>query len=268
MVFVDPSDAGRQFFNYGAGEGSLLSDLPHVLTTVSNAEEMDEIVKRLHSEYTESVQTILKKEAKKAFNLQDNKKRSILVIFDHYDDVSQLNGKGMGTDALSEIGKGENLHIILAGTQDITRSGSDKLRKRVDSCRYTLVLQDADALRYMGVRTRFTVKDELPPGRGFMVKAVQAYLTQICTPSMDGLNEDDPTEHLGELIGSIKKKYRKTAQWSYQSEDLTALNQAIIKVAATGEIEGLGSGYTISSESSSAMADLEALLAEQSKTKK
>ncbi|MGD8730597.1 MAG: FtsK/SpoIIIE domain-containing protein [Anaerolineales bacterium] len=262
MIFVDPSDAGRQFFNYGAGDGKLLSDLPHVLATVSDADELDAVVKRLHAEYTEQIQKLIKKESK-SFKPLDNKKRSIVVIFDHYDDVSQLNGKGLGTEALSEIGKGDNLHFILAGTQDITRGSGDQLRKRVDSCRYTLVLQDADSLRYMGVRTKFTVKDELPPGRGFLVKAVQAHMTQICTPSVDGLDGEDPTAQLGELIGSITKKYRKSAEWSYADEDMAALDKAIIATASTGEIAGLGSALTMSADSSSAMADLQALLAEQ-----
>ena len=64
MILVDPSDAGRQFFNFGGGEGTLLSDLPHVLATVSNSNEMDEVVKRLHAEYTEPLQAILKRQSK------------------------------------------------------------------------------------------------------------------------------------------------------------------------------------------------------------
>jgi DNA segregation ATPase FtsK/SpoIIIE-like protein len=266
MILVDPSDAGRQFFNYGSGEGNLLSDLPHVLATVSNAEEMDEVVKRLHAEYTDPIQTVLKKQSK-VYSQQDNKKRSIVMIFDHYDDVDELNGRGLGTLALSEIGKGENLHIVIGGSQDITRSSSDKLRKRVDGCRYTLVLQDAEALRYMGVRDRFPVKKELPPGRGFLVKAVQASMTQICLPVLDGLDGSSPDEQLGELISTIKKKYRKSAAWSYHSADMSALNTAVSTLTGVSDAGTSTASYSPSSEASGAMSDLDKLLAEQAAAK-
>jgi S-DNA-T family DNA segregation ATPase FtsK/SpoIIIE len=266
LILVDPSDAGRQFFNYGSGDGHLLSNLPHVLATVSNDAEMDEVVKRLHAEFTEPIKEVLKTQSN-GYAPQDNTKRSIIMIFDHYDDVDELNGKGLGTLALSEIGKGENLHFVIGGSQDIMRNSSDKLRKRAESCRYTLVLQDAEALRYMGVRDRFAIKKELPPGRGFMVKAVQASLTQICLPVLDGIDGTSPDEQLGELISGIQKKNRKSAQWSYQAKDLSILDTAI---RATTEPSDAGSSYAApatSAEPSAAMADLEKLLAEQAAMK-
>jgi S-DNA-T family DNA segregation ATPase FtsK/SpoIIIE len=262
MILVDPSDAGRQFFNFGGGEGTLLSDLPHVLATVSNSNEMDEVVKRLHAEYTEPLQAILKKQSK-VYSPQDNQKRSIVMIFDHYDDVGELNGRGLGTTALSDIGKGKNLHLVICGSQDITRSSGDKLRKRVDGCRYTLVMQDADILRYMGVRDRFTIKKQLPPGRGFMVKAVGASLTQICLPVLDGVDGTSPDKQLGELISTIKNKYRKAAQWSYHAADIDPLNSALAKLTGVPEAVTSSGSYTMSTEASQAMSDLDKLLAEQ-----
>lgn len=181
--------------------------------------------------------------------------------------MDELNGRGLGTLALSDIGKGENLHIVIGGTQDITRSSADKLRKRVDGCRYTLVLQDAEALRYMGVRDRFPIKKELPPGRGFMVKAVQASLTQICLPVLDGLDGSSPDEQLGELISAIKKKYRKSAQWSYKASDMSALNTAVSALTGSSETGTSTTSYSPSAEASGAMADLEKLLAEQASAK-
>jgi hypothetical protein len=227
---------------------------------------MDEVVKRLHAEFTEPIKEVLKTQSN-GYAPQDNKKRSIIMIFDHYDEVDDLNGRGLGTLALSEIGKGDNLHFVIGGSQDIMKNSSDKLRKRAESCRYTLVLQDAEALRYMGVRDRFAIKKELPPGRGFMVKAVQASLTQICLPVLDGIDGTTPDEQLGELISGIQKKYRKSAQWSYQAKDLSILDTAI---RATTEPSDAGSSYAApaaSAEPSAAMADLEKLLAEQAKMK-
>jgi hypothetical protein len=119
----------------------------------------------------------------------------------------------------------------------------------------------------MGVRDRFAIKKELPPGRGFMVKAVQASLTQICLPVLDGIDGTSPDGQLGELISGIQKKNRKSAQWSYQAKDLSILDTAI---RATTEPSDAGSSYAApatSAEPSAAMADLEKLLAEQAAMK-
>ncbi|NIN66845.1 MAG: hypothetical protein GTO63_19565, partial [Anaerolineae bacterium] len=113
---------------------------------------------------------------------QDNKARSIVVIIDHYDDADLLNSGELGLMGLSEVGKGHNLHFVISGSLDIMRDSSDKLRRRAESARYTLVMQDYEAVRYMGVRGDFTVNKELPPGRGFLVKAISASMVQMCLP--------------------------------------------------------------------------------------
>jgi DNA segregation ATPase FtsK/SpoIIIE-like protein len=258
MVLVDPSDPARRFFTYGASEGNSLEDLPHVLATVTNAEELDQVVKRLHAEYSEPIQKVLKGKAK-GYVAQDNKKRAIFVIMDHYDDVDLLNSSGLGTLGLSEVGKGQNLHIVIGGSLDITRDSSDKLRRRAESSRYTLVLQDYEAVRYMGVRGDLTVNKEIPAGRGFLVKAIQASMTQICLPFIETTNGKSPEEQLGGIIGGIKKKYRKKARWSYSSSDLSVLEAALSTVL--GDSVSSSSGAV--SFDSDAMAELERLMAEQ-----
>jgi hypothetical protein len=263
MILADSSDPGRQFYNFGSGDGNSLENLPHVLAIVNNAAEMDEVVKRLHAEYTEPVREFLKSQSK-GYSPQDNKKRSIFVIFDHYDDADLFGSSGLGTLGLSDVGKGQNLHFVIGGSLDIMRDSTDKLRRRAESSRYTLVLQDYEAARYMGVRGTFTVKKDLPPGRGFLVKAVQASLTQICLPFVDGADGRPPDEQLSGIIGGIRKKYRKSAQWSYQAKDLSVLEAAIS--AATDGTDGSSSSSTtvdMSAEASDAMAELEKLLAEQ-----
>jgi DNA segregation ATPase FtsK/SpoIIIE-like protein len=262
MILVDSSDPGRQFYDFGSGDGNSLENLPHVLATVNNAAEMDEVVKRLHAEYTDPVRKILKSQSK-GYAPQDNKKRSIFVIFDHYDDADLLSSSGLGTVGLSEVGKGQNLHFVIGGSLDIMRDSTDKLRRRAESSRYTLVLQDYEAARYMGVRGTFTVKKELPPGRGFLVKAVQASLTQICLPFVDGVDGKSPEEQLAGIISGIRKKYRKAAEWSYKAKDLSSLEAAIS--AATDDDGGSSSPRSLetSAEATDAMAELEKLLAEQ-----
>ena len=49
MVLVDPSDTVRRFYNFGGSGDNTLAKLPHVLATVSNAKELDEVIKRLQS---------------------------------------------------------------------------------------------------------------------------------------------------------------------------------------------------------------------------
>jgi hypothetical protein len=120
----------------------------------------------------------------------------------------------------------------------------------------------------MGVRERFALKKELPPGRGFMVKAVQASLTQICLPVLDGIDGTSPDEHLGELISGIQKKYRKSAQWSYQAKDLSIIDTAILAITDSSDVGSSPATYVTSTESSDAMANLEKLLAEQATKKK
>jgi hypothetical protein len=258
MILVDPSDPARRFFNYGSGDGNSIENLPHVLATVTNATELDEVVKRLYAEYDESIRQILKRKSK-GFVPQDNKTRSIFVIIDHYDDADLLNSSGLGTLGLSKVGKGKNLHFIIGGSLDIMRDSSDKLRRRAESARYSLVLQDYEAVRYMGVRGDFAVKKELPPGRGFLVKAVQASLTQICLPFVDSKDGMSPDEQLADMIGAIRKKYRKSAQWSYQAKDLAPLEEAI---SAGGEGSGAAPAAVTGGQSST-LADLEKLMAMQ-----
>jgi DNA segregation ATPase FtsK/SpoIIIE-like protein len=260
MVFVDPSDAGRRFFDFGSGDGNSLADLPHVLGTATTEKEFDEVVKRLHAEFSEPVRDLLKSQSN-GFKPLDNAKRSIIVIFDHYDDIDLLKGAEMGPQALSELGKGYNLHFVIGGSLDIMRDSSDKLRRRAESSRYTLVLQDYEAVRYMGVRANLAVNKELPPGRGFLVKAVSASMTQICQPSLNGADGAAPEE---DLIASINKKYRKKAEWSFQGTNL-----AVLEAAISADSDGIEQPMNITvqastaAEASTAMGDLEKLLSKQ-----
>ena len=225
MVLIDPSDASRRFFNFGGSGENSLETLPHVLQTVTNAKELDEVVMRLRAEYDEQVIARLQGRTD-VFIPENNQKRSIVVIVDHYDDAESLNKGKLGLTGLSEIGKGKNLHFVVGGTLGILRTSGDEFRKRVESARYTLVLQDYETVRYMGARGNFTVTKELPPGRGFLIKAVQATLTQMAMPYGEGKNGAAPQEYLDQWIGSIREKYQR-AQWSYYAKDLRALEAAI-----------------------------------------
>ncbi len=217
LVLVDASDPSRRFFNFGSGGDNLLDKLPHVLTTVTNAKELDEAVKRLQAEFDEAV--IGRLTGQPGYT-PPNPGRAIFVILDHYDDAETFNKTGSGLTGLSEVGKGKALHLVIGGTLGIMRNSTDELRRRVEGSRYMLVLQDFEAVRYMGVRANFSVTKELPPGRGFLVKAVTASLVQMATPMVSD-------EELADLIGAIRSAYPQRAQWSYAAPDLAALEAAI-----------------------------------------
>jgi hypothetical protein len=132
----------------------------------------------------------------------------------------------LGLTGLSQVGKGRNLHIVIGGTLGIMRASGDELRRRAESARYTLVLQDYETVRYMGARGNFSPTKEPPPGRGFQVKAVGAALMQAALPAVEGLNGRTAQEQLDAMIGAIRAAY-PPARWSYFADDLAVLDKAI-----------------------------------------
>jgi DNA segregation ATPase FtsK/SpoIIIE-like protein len=256
LVLVDPSDSSRRFFNYGAGGDDALDKLPHVLATVTNAKEMDEAVKRLRAEFDEDVIARLRGQAEFT---PPSPARAIFVLIDHYDDAETFNKSGAGLSGLAEVGKGKNLHLVISGTLNITRNSMDELRKRAEAARYTLVMQDFEAVRYMGVRASFSVNKELPTGRGFLVKAVSAAMVQMAMPVVEGKNGRSADEQLADMIASIRARYPQRAQWSYRAKDLSALEAALSGEAPAGS----AAAPPPSPEMSDAMAELQKLMAMQ-----
>jgi DNA segregation ATPase FtsK/SpoIIIE-like protein len=227
LILVDPSDASRRFYNYGGSDGRTLADLPHVLGTVGSPKEFDALVKRLRAEYDEEVIGRLRGNLD-VFAPQDNAARSIFLLFDHYDDAETFSKGSEGLNALAEIGKGKNLHLVICGSSNIMRNSADEVRRRAEQARYTLILQDFEAVRYMGARGNFNVANkELPPGRGFLVKAVSAALVHMALPVVEGKGGQTAEEQLDRLIGEIQWKWSERARWSYFAEDLAPLEAAI-----------------------------------------
>jgi hypothetical protein len=161
------------------------------------------------------------------FAAQDNLARRIVVIVDHYEEADAFAKGGPGLPALADLGKGKSLHFVLAGSAQVMRSGSDALRKRAESSRYSLLLQDVEAVRYLGARGNFNLTKELPPGRGFLVKGVSAALVQLAMPGAEGPDGQDPQAKLDAMIASVRARYPIAARWSYSGQDLTALDEAL-----------------------------------------
>jgi GTPase SAR1 family protein len=224
LILVDPSDTVRRFYNYGGSGDNTLARLPHVLATISTAAELSAAIKRLRAEYDEPVVARLRGQTD-VFVPQDNQKRAIFIIIDHYDDVEPLS-RGGAAAGLAEVGKGRNLHLVIGGTLGIMRSGGDEVRRRAEAARYTLVLQDYDAVRFMGAKGNFSLTKEPPPGRGFLVKAVSASLVQVAIADVEGVDGLTAQQQLDRLIGGIRARYQP-ARWSYFADDLSTLEKAI-----------------------------------------
>ncbi len=270
LVFIDPSDTARRFWNYGAEGDDILLNMPHVLGTITNGKELDTVLLRLRAEFDDTV--ISKLTGTPGFEAQDNAKRWIVVIADHYDDIEQINKtapRGVSMATLADIGKGKNMSIIMAGSLGILRMGGDEVRRRVESTRYSVVLQDFETVRSMGVRISGAPTKELPPGRGWIVKAVTGGLMQVSIPVVEGKGGRTSEDQLARVLGDIRLEWSK-AKWSYASDDLTNLIKAVKgeeTAAAAAEALGAHVQMTGADQAAKMFSDLERLMAEQAAMK-
>ena len=122
----------------------------------------------------------------------------------------------------------------------------------------------------MGVRGNFSVSKELPPGRGFWVKAVSAGLTQIALPCIDGKDNLSGEERLADMFDAIRNRYSpdgQKARWSYYAQDMAGLETAIkgevAAEATSADNNGTEASATPSAESLES-PDLAALMAQLS----
>jgi len=210
MVLVDTK---RTLFNYG-GELSL-GNLPQVVQTVSESEEAEEFIRRLSVEFDAEKQQMIRQQSD-TFRPEDDPDPAVVIIIDNYDEFATIAGR-KGIDDLSELARkygSQGLHIIIGNSLSGMRS-RDELIKQVESPRYTLVLQDVEAVRNTGGKVPYAlVKGEYPPGRGFVVKSVRVALSQIATP----YNEvsDSVEEVLDEWVQAIQVEHWPTeVQWRY-----------------------------------------------------
>ncbi|NIM94893.1 MAG: hypothetical protein GTO18_14425 [Anaerolineales bacterium] len=209
MVIVDPK---KTLFQYG-GDHSL-ADLPHVLGAISEPEDAELLLKRLKSEYDEAFIEDLTSWSGDPYLDRDHR---VVVIVDNYDEISSI-ASPMVVETLAEFGRkygSEGLHFVIGGSLGILRARDD-LVKQVESPRYSLVLQDAEAVRSLGGKLPYgSVNAEYPPGRGFVVKSVRVQLSQMAIPynEIDGNVESV----LDAWVNRILEKYSgQRAMWRYQ----------------------------------------------------
>jgi DNA polymerase III delta prime subunit len=217
MVFVDPSAPGRRFFVYG-GQKSL-ADLPHVLATVTEKKEIDELLGRMQAEYDDSFIARVKKRST-FFRDPEQPRPAIVVFIDHYDDVDSIcDGdklKRFGTLAL-RYASSHDLHFVLSGSLNLTRQRDDLMR-HIEAVRYAIIMQDYDTVRSMGAQGPHA-KGELPPGRGYLIKAVKAQLVQVAAPHVDGNSSVPPEKLLDQWVTEICDFYPdQKPEWNFKGD--------------------------------------------------
>ncbi len=218
-------DLQRRFVEYGGARS--LAELPHVLATVYELEQL------------EGVATALKKEC--TLLTASNPPKEIFVVIDNFDDTSEEIERHRALESelaglVRRYGR-EGLHFVVAGALD---GGVSELKRRIQAANFGIGLRTAqalDALRVMRTPAGFRGK-ELPIGRGYMVRSGQATLIQAASP-YEGLNGSDsgsvPEEvedqHIARPLDSwvelIQGRYPgQKAEWSATVEQVFSTNGA------------------------------------------
>ncbi|HKY83893.1 MAG TPA: FtsK/SpoIIIE domain-containing protein [Anaerolineales bacterium] len=233
-------DAKKGLYQYG-GERTL-ADLPNVLQAVSESAEMESVIRHLQADFSGSGDV-----AKSGPPRTSGYKRLVVVI-DNYDDFSTVAGRS-GAEALGDLARkygSAGFHVVVGGSLSAMRMRDDLL-KQADSPRYSLILQDAEAARGMGAKLPYgSAKAELPTGRGFLIKAVRSWLTQVGQPhdelrekaeeALDRWVQEAEARHKGrrarwrvDLKGDGKEPAAPPAAASFgmSAEDLAALDPEV-----------------------------------------
>jgi S-DNA-T family DNA segregation ATPase FtsK/SpoIIIE len=175
MILVDMQ---RRLFDYGGRHK--LTELPHVLATVDEIEELVELMPRLRNAC--------------AALAEADPPRELFIFIDNFDDFGdELVNKRQLDQELAQLARRagrDGLHFVIAGSTELTIITAE-LRRRVQASNYGLGLRIGQALDTLRVNKRPAgmQNKELPIGRGYLVKAGAATLLQVATPYTDQVGE-------------------------------------------------------------------------------
>ncbi len=248
----------RKFFDYG-GERRL-DELPHVLATVSEPEQVRELAVTLKTE----AEVLAQQPPRAAYEL--------FVLIDNYDEFADEieKDRDLGRDlaALARRYGRDGLHFLISGTLD---GGKNDFQRRVLAANFGLALQTAQAVDTFRVaRVPAALRrGELVPGRGYVIKSGQLALVQIALPyatnglaatngaSTNGSSAADPlSSALDQRVAQICARYPdQRVSWAVATPDAaapaasaaqpSARTQQIIKLLQAGmrkELAGLPAG--------------------------
>ena len=196
MVLVDYS---RKLWK---GDDCSLADLPHVVDTISEIDELDELLANLKVECADF-------EA-------NHKRRKIMLFIDNYDAFTEESSRkkmGFFEEISSLVRKYQTagVYVVIAGSVSVM-SASDDLRKVITAPNFGIALKSSDAVnRLNGKFPRSLADVELPMGRAFIVRSGITSMLQIATPYG---NDEDIEGSLDTWVKNICKKYdQANVEW-------------------------------------------------------
>jgi S-DNA-T family DNA segregation ATPase FtsK/SpoIIIE len=202
MVLVDYS---RKLWK--GGETSL-ADLPHVVQTIDDIEQLDEFYENISAECAE-------------FETKP-KRRKVMIVIDNYDAFTEESSRKKmalfeNLSALIRKYQTAGVYLIVAGSLAIL-SSSDDLRKVFAAPNFGIALRSADAVnRLNGKFPRSLADAELPMGRAFIVRSGITSMLQLATPYA---NDEDTEGSLDLWVKRIADRYPKQkARWLTQKSD-------------------------------------------------
>jgi type VII secretion protein EccCb len=202
MVLVDYS---RKLWK---GTDTSLADLPHVLQTIDDLEQLDEFYENMLVECAE-------------FETKP-RRRKIMIVIDNYDAFTEESSRKKmaffeNLSALIRKYQTAGVYLIVAGSLAIL-SSSDDLRKVFAAPSFGIALRSADAVnRLNGKFPRSLADAELPMGRAFIVRSGITSMLQLATPYA---NDDDVEGSLDAWVKRVREKYPKAkARWLTESAD-------------------------------------------------
>jgi S-DNA-T family DNA segregation ATPase FtsK/SpoIIIE len=200
MVLVDYS---RKLWK---GSETSLADLPHVVETIDDIEQLDAFYENLLAE-CEDFET-------------HPKRRKVMIFIDNYDAFTDESSRKKmaffeNISALIRKYQTAGVYLVVAGSLAIM-SSSDDLRKIYASTNFGIALRSADAVsRLNGKFPRSLADAELPMGRAFIIRSGITSMLQLATPYA---NDEDTEGSLDIWVGRIKQRYpQDNVQWLAQS---------------------------------------------------
>jgi hypothetical protein len=203
MVLVDFS---RKLWK---GSETSLADLPHVVETIEDLEQLDEFYENLSAECAE-------------FDVKP-KRRKIMIFIDNYDAFTEEGSRKNMTffekvSGLVRKYQTAGVNMIVSGSLNIT-GATDDLRKIFTAPGFGLALKGADAVnRLNGKFPRSLAEVDLPMGRAFTVRSGITSMLQLATPYS---NDDDTEGSLDTWVRRIKQRYpQANVEWLRQASEI------------------------------------------------
>ncbi len=203
-------DLQRKFAHYGS-ENHSLADLPHVLSVITEIEQIEGLMPKLKAECETLTQT--------------GSTHQLFIVIDNFDDFTEeLEGAKLRDESkeLSNMARRygrDGLHFVVAGTME--NSASD-LRRRIMSANYGVGLRTAGAVETLRVLRRPAAlrEGELGVGRGFIVQSGRPTMIQVASPyaRLPHQHEDEEEHNIAALDAWIAEivadwEGHERAQW-------------------------------------------------------